>query len=256
MKNSVNTKPSLALSSLLCLLLATSNVSAMDLSPQIELSNQLVVRGFSYTRNQPTLQASISYDLTDDFFVGAGGFTSSSTEDNGIYRGVNAYLGWFHTINDQSAVQVSIEHNQFFGDRQIIWPYTALFEQYQTISDTASTWSYTELRGDYYFSRNSSLSLIYSDDYLGRLTGAVILEGNWNKELSDRFSVKSKTGYIRAGENQLLEKVVYASSGLHVSFDSPWGAHVTAHYGNSRLDRIVGEDAAGTSIVFGLSYQF
>lgn len=237
MKKNSNTILTLVTYSLLFTLAPCNYLYALDLSPQLELKNELVVRGLSYTRKQAAIHATVDYDFSDNVFVGAGGFASSSNKEIGLFNGINTYIGWFHSFENDSALQFSLEENYFFGN-------------------TSSAWSYTEVRGDYHFSSNASVSIMFSDDYLGRKSDAVLGEINWNNTLSDNLFLHAQAGYIHAGENELIGESWYASSGLSFSSESSWGTSLVLHYGSERLDQVTNENSAGLRFVLGLSYQF
>ncbi len=110
--------------------------------------SDLVHRGASLTDGNPGLGVSASWDFPSGWFVGGGGHYAGGTPSGRqLTRGVHAYAGWFKTLSNERALELSLNRVEFID---------------------VSNWSYTEIRADYHARPELGLTLAWSPDYYGR----------------------------------------------------------------------------------------
>ena len=138
--------------------------ASAELSAEVHLFSDVVERGQSLTDGGPALGVSASYDAPAGWFAGLSGFYSNESPlDASRTRNWNAFVGWFHELDRDRAVELSVARSRFLD---------------------ISNWDYTELRGSYHLNPELSASLTWSPDYYGRDADSVIVSGNWRPELS------------------------------------------------------------------------
>ncbi len=140
-------------------------MAAAELSVEAHVFSEVVDRGRSLTDGGAAVGVSISYDAPSGWFTGAGGFYSDDSPWGASKtRNWNVFVGWFHELEGDRAVELSAFRNQFID---------------------SGNWDYTELRGNYHLSPALSFSLAWSPDYYGRDANSIILVANWRPELSN-----------------------------------------------------------------------
>ncbi len=151
---------------LLCfaVLLLPPAAAVAELSAEAHAFSEVVDRGRSLTDGGAAIGATVSYDAPSGWFAGVGGFYSDDSPWNAAKtRNWNAFLGWFHELDGDRAVEFSVVRNRFVD---------------------AGNWDYTELRGNYHLNSELSVSMSWSPDFYGRSADSVIVAGSWRPELS------------------------------------------------------------------------
>ncbi|MEM6512836.1 MAG: hypothetical protein AAF660_07480 [Pseudomonadota bacterium] len=160
------------------LLFAFSAAASASESVEIHAFSQVVHRGADISNDRPAVGISGSYDFQSGWFIGGGGyFADGEPSGLSLTRNLNAHIGYFRSLGNDSALEVSISRNEFID---------------------VADWSYAELRGDWHVNRSFAVMLAYSPDYYGR-AAAVNAGLTFRPTITDRAYLLASAGVGRVG---------------------------------------------------------
>ena len=132
----------------LALALCLVTPAVADETVDLQAFSELVHRGASLTDGNPGLGFSASWDFPSGWFVGGGAhYAGGEPSGRQLTRGAHAYAGWFTTLGNERALEVSVNRVEFID---------------------VDDWSYTEIRVDYHVGPELGLTLAWSPEYYGR----------------------------------------------------------------------------------------
>lgn len=161
---------------LTAILIATSPVGAGE-TIDVHAFSDAVHRGAGLTDGNPGLGFSASWDFESGWFLGGGGYYAGGDPSGlNLSRSFNVNAGWFRTLGDDSAVELSLKRAEFVD---------------------IENWNYTELRADYHVNAELGLMLAWAPDYYGQ-ADTVNAAGTWRPRFSDRSYglVAAGVGYV------------------------------------------------------------
>ncbi|MEL6948565.1 MAG: hypothetical protein AAGM16_00395 [Pseudomonadota bacterium] len=153
--------PRLALSMLLTGVAASCG--AAETSVQLHGFSDVVHRGASLTDGRGAIGATVTVDAASGLFAGLSTHYGQGTPNGRhLLRYAGLHAGWFKPLAGGRAIEFSLSRH-VFGD--------------------VADWRYDELRVDYHFSEQFTLTAAVSDDYYGRGSEVVLSEVTWQREL-------------------------------------------------------------------------
>jgi hypothetical protein len=115
------------------------------------------VRGIELADDGPAVSLNVDWSADNGLFAGAECFQGGASRFSSFERGCISYLGYFKTLNSDSALSAEITHYDYNGVDPVDWD-TQEFSLY---------WHY----------KNSLVvSLSYSDDWLARYTSTTAID--------------------------------------------------------------------------------
>ncbi len=194
------------------------------------LNSEVVHRGASEADGEPAAGLVVEWNGQAGWFSGIQAYVASASPVPGRTRGAGVYGGWFHTLGDQQALELSISHQYFEGD----FP---------------RDWNYSEARLDFHFSRDFAVTAAVSDDYYGRGESSLLGAFRWRRPLSRNRHLLVGAGAIgRPGDD-----MAFAELGLGASFGLVEAA-LTLHHINNSHAHLLHSDRSTVSLK--LSYPF
>ena len=128
---------------------------------------------------------SAGWDFESGWFVGGGGYYADGDPSGlNLSRSFDVHAGWFRTVGDDSAVELSLKRIEFVD---------------------VADWNYTELRADYHFNSEFSLMLAWAPEYYGQAE-TVNAAGTWRPRFSDRTYglAAAGVGYVSDGFSETI----------------------------------------------------
>ncbi|GGY40562.1 hypothetical protein GCM10011297_11830 [Bacterioplanes sanyensis] len=95
-----------------------SPAAQADFQAHIGATSEYIRDGISYTRAEPTLQTGLSYQHTSGLYAGVWGSGVRLQKDSPDYE-TDAYLGWYVPLSDRLAIDTSLTHYRFIGDKDV-----------------------------------------------------------------------------------------------------------------------------------------
>ncbi len=170
--------------------------AAAEFSASGFLATDLPSRGIALSNGEPMLGASLGWDHSSGLFLGAEGFTAEEGPVPDRSRGMRAFVGYFHVLEQDQALELSLSHTEFSGN----FP---------------SSWDYSEARVDLHLSRELSLTTAYSPDLQGRDVRSMALAVNWRPSLGERaFLVLSGGGTWLGDDEDAMIKFAEVGAGM------------------------------------------
>ncbi len=155
-------------------LLCASTAALAEWSLNAHADSELVHRGASLGEDKPALGVSGSFDWRSGWFAGGSAFyagrPASGPQLNEYLR---AHVGWFSELRDGRALELSVTRIEF---------------------PNADSWDYTEARGDFHLSHDTSLMVAFSPDYYGRDAGSLLVGGTWRPRFGSGLYVLVSAG--------------------------------------------------------------
>lgn len=136
---------------------------AAETSVQLHGFSDVIHRGASLTDGRGAIGATVAVDTASGLFTGLSTHYGQGTPDGRhLLRYAGLHAGWFKALSRGRAVELSLSRH-VFGD--------------------VPDWRYDELRVDYHFGEQLTVTGAASDDYYGRGSEAVLTEITWQHEL-------------------------------------------------------------------------
>lgn len=210
------------------LLVNIPTVQAADIEANVALATDYVFRGFSQTNEEPAISGGFDYDFGNGFSVGT--WASNVNFGDSTSSEVDLYGGYSFEVSDGVSIDLSYVYFAYPGETDSL--------------------NYSEFVagvgvGDLGF------SLVYSPDYFGSESDAIVLNADYAKSLGENLGLSVHLGYSDVDEDNFFD------AGENSYIDYSIGLSTTAAgvdlgltlYGTD-LDNI---DAADDRVVFSIS---
>ena len=188
-------------------ILASSGVvSAGEIEANVSFATDYVFRGFSQTQEDPAISGGFDYGFEGGFYLGAWASNVNFGEGSNTSTEIDLYGGYAFDVSET----VSFD----FGYIYFVYP-----------GETDSL-NYSEFVGSISVS-DFSFGLVYSPDYFGSDSDAVVLNadysfslgGAWGLDLHAGYTVTDEVGVVTDGIDDYVDySVALTTSGAGVDF--------------------------------------
>ena len=214
------------------ILASTSLASAGEIEANVSLATDYVFRGFSQTQEEPAISGGFDYGFEGGFYLGAWASNVNFGEGSNTSTEIDLYGGYAFDVSET----VSFD----FGYIYFVYP-----------GETDSL-NYSEFVGSISVS-NFSFGLVYSPDYFGSDSDAVVLNadysfslgGAWGLDLHAGYTVTDEEDIAAPGDDYIDYSVAVTTSGAGVDF-------ALTFFGTD-VDEV---EAADERLVFSISKAF
>lgn len=219
---------------LLFLLMGILQAHADDVEIYGGITNDLIYRGISQSSGKPRVKLSLDWNRNNGLYLGTN---ISAGEAAGRYKrdkDYSVYAGYFTSIGKNNAVEFSFTYYAYQGE----FP---------------SSWDYLEVRSDYHFGKDVSLTLAYTDDYYGRDIKNTYTSINWRPEIYDSVYGLLTLGNTHIKSSYFSSNFKNYSVGFVTSFDR-WDIHLGYFYAEDEVRSVFESNSVGSRIAIQLNY--
>ena len=215
-------------------LMGILQVHADDIEIYGGITSDLIYRGISQSSGKPRATLSLDWNRNNGMYFGTN---ISAGEAAGRFRrekDYSAYAGYFTSIGKDDAVEFSLSYYAFQGE----FP---------------RSWDYLEMRSDYHFAKNVSLTLAYTDDYYGRDIKNTYTSINWRPEIYDSVYGLLTLGNTHIKSSYFSNNIRDYSVGIVTSFDR-WDIHLGYFYAEDEVRSVYESSAVGGRTAIQINY--
>lgn len=210
------------------LLANTSSVQAGDIEANVALATDYVFRGFSQTNEDPAISGGFDYDFGNGFSVGT--WASNVNFGDNTSTEIDLYGGYSFDVSEGVSIDLSYLYFAYPGETDGL--------------------NYSEFVAGIGFG-DLGFSLVYSPDYFGSESDAIVLNADYSKSLGENLSFSAHLGYSDVDEDDFFD----AGESSYVDYSiglgtSAAGVDLALTLYGTDLDDI---DAADDRIVFSIS---
>ena len=210
-------------------MLFCGGVSANEVEANIALSTDYVFRGFSQTDENPAISGGFDYAFDSGFYLGTWASNVDFGNDTSIE--IDLYAGYAFDLTDSVSLDLSAV--------QFIYP------------DETDSSNYEEYIASLGFG-DASFGVVYSPEYAGFDTSAVILNAGYSLGLTDTISLDLHVGYTKLDDE--TKGLIYEGSDDYLDYSIgltvPFGGVDLSlvGYGTDVSDEKLADDRAVLSI--------
>ncbi len=214
-------------------MLFCGGVSANEVEANIALSTDYVFRGFSQTDENPAISGGFDYAFDSGFYLGTWASNVDFGDDTSTE--IDLYVGYAFDLTDFISLDLSAV--------QFIYP------------DETDSLNYEEYIASLGFG-DASVGVVYSPEYLGFDTSAVILNAGYSLGVTDSISLDFNVGYTKLDDE--TKGLIYEGSDDYLDYSIgltvPFGGVDLSlvGYGTDVSDEKLADDRA----VFSISKSF
>lgn len=210
-------------------------VNADVLQINATVSSRQVERGLNLSDGQAVAALGFDWSAQQGQFAGLQCYQSHADDHESLPRGCQAYLGYFMPLKGAQALTFNLAHNDYARTR-------------------ANRWNYTTAAIDWHVLRNATLSLGAVDDWLGRGSAVLFLDGSARYALTPEWSVNGRIGLMQFESSAALDSSELLELGLQYDRQR-WSANLQASLTDREVQSITPFAAQRAQITLSVSYR-
>ncbi|GAA6138984.1 TorF family putative porin [Arenicella sp. 4NH20-0111] len=214
----------------LAVLAGASSAQAGDIEANVSLATDYVFRGFSQTNEELAIQGGFDYGFDNGFYIG----TWASNVDFGSDTSteLDLYGGYAFDLAEGVSLDLSYIYFNYAGETDGL--------------------NYSEFVASLGFG-DASLGLVYSPDYFGSDSSAIVLNGDYSFSLAENWSLDLHVGYTKTDDEGIAvdgDDYIDYSAGVSTSAG---GLDLALTFYGTDVDDV---DIADNRAVFSVSKSF
>lgn len=213
--------------------LGSAQAAQLQLSAGLESSQFL--EGTNLTDDSPSVSIGADWSFDQGGFTGLYCYGSSVKKRDGLKYGCDIYAGFFLPVSDQSAVSAQVTHHDYSRGLN-------------------HKWDFTDLSASWHINKKTSVSTIYSKNWLNRPFDTFAIKAATQVTLTEALSLDLSGSVMAIESGAPVDKLTFARASLSYS-QSRWTAQAGIIYTDKDQTRMVPFDVDQAELLLTINYR-